>query len=358
MLNLKEVSIERLIVHVLDCGKSEKDKDRTIFSDFSIELEEKSRLSDYLQELIINVSRDESSNPAVLSGEYEKDMSPLYEKIVFQEPEFIPTSKIMGERLHEMMKGDRRIAPGVLVFCIFNTPDVTGGPLLGLLKLDVTDIFVHDINEVGKGRWSVTLKAIPNALPTTRERLQKAALISKQENPGWEMWVVDRQVGKKDKEPAADFFRRFLGVEWKYTPEQLTRGGLGFIKTIAAKFSQSESPQKRDFADYAYHFMDTALRAKKINLDDFVENSRADDDLKQEIRMEIAKAKIPLIIELDPVIRERMIGKLMYHGDNGLVLSAPVDVYNGIVREREITKNRVAYKEITITTLQWDRVKA
>ena len=356
MLNLKDVSIERLIVHVLDCGKSENEKDRTIFSDFSIDLRNNSIMSEYFRKQIINVSQDEASNLAVLSDEYEAEMSPLYEKIVFQESEFIPISKAMGERLHKIMIGDRRIAPGVLVFCVFTTSDVAS-PLMALLKLDITDIFVHDINKTKDGLWQVTLKAIPNALPTTRERLQKAALISRQENPGWEMWVLDRQVGEKDKQPAADFFRRFLGAKWKYTSEQLTRASLGLLMNIAVRFSESEDPQKRELADYIFSYMDVALRSEKINLKNFVDDMRAEEYVKQEMRKEIEKAKIPIEIVLDTDTTEKMIGKVRYCGEGDLVLSAPVDVYDRIVKEKEIRKDGVVYKEITITTRQWNRVK-
>jgi hypothetical protein len=359
MQNLRDVSIERVVAHVLDCREvaRKEEEDKTVFSDAPIDLENRLLLSKYFKDQIINVSQDESVGMAVLADEYKEELAPLYQKIISISDEFVPASKVLGERLYKIMLGDRRIAPGVLSVCVFRAANANYVPMLALLKLNIANTFVPHVGMDEKGRKVVTIQVIPDALPAAGERLQKAALIRKLENPGLEMLVLDRQVGDREMRPAADFFRRFLGAEWKFTPEVQMMRLFGILTEKAAEFYKSDDPQEWAVGDYIYQSLDVAFRSRRINLNVFVQDMGVQEDIKQNIRRELEEMQVPTVIDVNPDLAERLIGKVRYRGDHDLVMTASADIYDQLVREETIQEGGVSLKRICITTRRWQRLK-
>lgn len=349
MWNITNVSIKKLIVHVLDLRPGEK----TVFSDISIDITSNRFLRDYFQTQVEKVSQDELSSPAKLSDEYLGKMDLLYQKVTYEEKDFIPGSKELAEQLKGIMEKDKRIAPGVLVVCVFTEGDSEENPILALLKLNSTyAIIPHEIEMPGGGNV-VTLEVIPEALPTVGEKLQKAALIRKSENPEWEMLVLDRQVGKGEELPAADFFRRFLGAEWILTDEGRTLRVYGKSNKVITELYKSDKPEDWAEGESIYQAMEVTFAEDSFKPDSFINSLAVKDSTKTKIRSELDSANVLNEFKIDKATAVKLIDKVRYMGDSGIVLTATPDAYRNMVEVTNITVNNIPMKRICITTQKW-----
>lgn len=349
MRNLMEISIQDMIVHILD-GKP---GGTTIFSDMPIDLAQSSVLTEYFQNQIIKVSQDGAARLARLVDEYAPDMHPLYQQIVTQPAEFVSESKKLGKRLHKIMVEDQRIVAGDLIICVVAAASYPDAHLLALLKLNPTHAIVHRSRKDKKGRWIVTLEAIADALPTAGERLQKAAIVRQTGDTEWELLVLDRQVGDPAMRPAADFFlRRFLGADWKLTAQAQTTRTFGAIAGVATNLYKRKDPACWTEAANIFQHLDVALGADQIDLDNVVQSMDVKEETKQAIQKELNKVLVQREIEVDRTMADKLTGKVRYRGEDDLVLSASSDVYKRLVTESEGPPYR-----IVIQTRRWQRLK-
>lgn len=369
MRNLKNVVLVQMIIHILDCNKikgeeiavtaEENANDRTIYSNCPIDLLENTNIRNYFQNRIVEISEDETAGSAVIEKKAKVEIVSQYNQIIShtQSGKFVSASQKMGERLHKMMIEDHRIVPGVIAICLFKASRYSGELLLALLKLDITRAFVVTRKRQGaKNYWVVSLQDFENALPTAGERLQKAVIIRKSKKQEWQMLVLDRQVGKRDGRPAADFFRRYLCAKWKFSPEDRTNMIFGKLIEIANELAESGDSVKLAIADYIYRYIDVSFQAGKINLNEFLEDMQAPIEVKKKIRKKIEDSKLPKQFKIDPSTASKLIKKVRYHGDDELKLIAPLDVYKSMVKEEDIEIGSVPYKQITITTRTWQRI--
>jgi hypothetical protein len=347
-----------MILHILDGSPA----GTTVFSDVPIELGHSPVTTAYFQNQIVKVSQDGAARLAILDEAYAPHVAPLYRKIVVQPADFVPASQELGDRLYQIMRGDQRIAAGDLVTCVF-TADGYDGSLLALLKLDPTHAIVHRSRQDAQGRWIVTLEAIADALPTVGERLQKAAFAwhrpdAEPEDTGWELLVLDRQVGEPGKRPAADFFlRRFLGAKWKLTPQSQTNRAFGAVAGVAARLYRSDDPARWTEAADIFHHLDAALRSQRIDLDTFVQDMDVQEDTRRAIREELDQVLVQRELEVHRATADKLICKVRFRGEDDLVLTASADVYERLVKEATIQDGDHWLYRITIETRRWQRLK-
>ena len=353
MQNLMGVSIERMIVHILDGRPG----GTAIFSDVPIDPGQSPVSTAYFQNQIVKVSQDDAARLAQLDEGYAPEVAPLYQQVIAQPADFAPASQKLGKRLHQIMLNDQRIAAGDLVTCVFTATDYDV-PLLAMLKLNPTHAIVHRYRQDAQGRWIVTLEAVADALPTVGERLQKAALVRQSGDAEWELLVLDRQVGEPRRRPAADFFlRQFLGARWQRTPESQTNRVFGAGAAVAARRCKSNVPARWEEAANIYQYLDVALRGKRIDLDNFVQNVAVQDDTRKALQREFDKTLVQRQFAVHRATADRLTHKVRYRGDNGLMLTAPAGVYNQLVRKTTIQKAGLSLLQITIETRRWQRLK-
>jgi hypothetical protein len=313
-------------------------------------------LERYFRGHVLKVSKDEQAGPAVLSVAAEAEMAALYEKVVFQEADFIAGSRQFAKRLNGIMENDRRIVPGVLAVCVLTHGSPVEMPMLALLKLNVTHAVVHREIEDEAGHTEIKLEVIPDALPTVGERLQKAALVWKSENPGWEMLVLDRQVGKGEERPAANFFRDFLGAEWKLTPEVLTHRVFGTVAGVASTYHKSDKPEDWALADTLFRTLDTSLERQDFNPVDFIANLNVDETAKKKVSEAFDKAAVMQVFRVHRDTADSLTSKVRYRGDLDLMLNASSEAYDQMVHETEIERDGTPMKRVCITTRCWQRI--
>lgn len=355
MRNLIAVSIDRMIVHIINVRSG----NNTVLSDVPVDLSKNPITEEYFQNHIKNVSQDNAAGFAGLADKYKPEMAPVYQQIITQPSEFVSASQILGKRLHEIMLKDQRIAPGDLVVCVFKASNYPDKPMLALLKLDPTQAILHYSGKDKKGRWIVTLKVVPDALPTLGERLQKAAFVKPTNSTKWKLLVLDRQVGKPDERPAAYFFlKRFLGAAWKLTPESRLKRLYGKIIDFAFTLKKSDDPLQRKEADTIIQSLDTALcTQKEIDIDNYIENLKIREKTSKNLKEQLEKVLDKKIFKIDDDTAKRLTRKVKYRGEDGLMLNAPSNVYKALVTEEIIKENGVPKHRITIKTRYWQRLR-
>jgi hypothetical protein len=347
-----------MIAHILDSRPNGK----TIFSDFSINLGESPILTDYFQNQIIKISKDSAASLAILADEYVEEMTPIYQQIISESNQpnsFINASKVLGERLYEIMVGDKRIKAGDLVICTFTTENFPSITMFAILKLDLTHAVRHKPKKIAKNRWEVTLHPISDALPSLGERLQKAAILIKKENPGWELLVLDRQVAEPETSPAAYFFlRRFLGAEWQLTPEAQTNRFFGSVAGVAAALYKREEVESWTEAANIFQSIEVALDSERIDRKNFVQNLPVHEKTKDLVHESLMEANLDNEIVVDRDTAAKLTGKVRYQGEGDLLLTASSDVYDQLVDEEGPEEGENQSYVITIRTRRWQRLKS
>lgn len=349
MWNITNVSIKKLIVHVMDL----KDGQEPRYSDVPIDITRNRFLRDYFQTQVEKISQDEHSRPVTLSEEFQDEMGPLYQKVIYKENDFVQGSKELAERLDGIMRKNKRIAPGVLVVFVFNAVGSIEKPILGLLKLNIMNAIIPSENTKPGGGTEITLTVYDDAIPTMGEKLQKAALIRESENHGWEMLVLDHQMARGEEHPAADFFQHFLGAKWILTGKGLTIRAFGALNKVISNLFKSNDPVAWAKGESIYETMEKAFAGDNFNPGSFIKTLEVNDSTKAKIRSELNSANVLHEFQIDKETAGRLIDKFRYMGDFGILLTTTLRDYKNMVRVTSIVEDGIPKKRICITTQQW-----
>lgn len=243
--SVQGIEILEVIVHIVD----HRGREKPVLSGAPVDLKKDRRLTDYFTELIGNVVGNPEAAEAIFL-DAKAGAAPVCREILRHPATFVERSAELAWLLWNATGTDRRISPGSLIVCRFRASSLPRMPLLALFKIDPTDVLIQTVTVV-KGRPVVTLRVAENALPTARERLQKAALIAV---PGsvrlGDLLLLDRLVAQ----PAAAFFALdFLGARPRLSPRERTERFLqGFVEAFETlshpptKDAPSLSPEEAD----------------------------------------------------------------------------------------------------------------
>ena len=148
-----------------------------MLSDEELSLNGNDKLRDYFSKQVKNVLSDVQTSTARFSAEGDQDTIKEAYKILAQPKQFIPSSKILADSLFKAMGTDARIKPASLAVCLYTAENYPEKRFLALIKIDPTEVFVERVKTI-KDKTVVTFDEISDVLPTAREKLQKAALVS------------------------------------------------------------------------------------------------------------------------------------------------------------------------------------
>lgn len=111
-----------------------------------------------------------------------------------------------------------------------------GKPLHALLKYDHEEV-LHYLTAEAQGRRRATLSRVLNTLVKDPSAIQKACIV-RLTPEGGEMAVRDRS----NRRDISHYFRAFLGVKRRHTPESLTRKVVEAAKSAVGKHLQEFGP--------------------------------------------------------------------------------------------------------------------
>ncbi len=328
------VQVERAIIHIVDHHK----RDKLVLSEAELSLQAEPRLQGYLNAQVTNALSDGAACGAKFDSEGDGAVATLCQGILRDPTRFVSSSQKLAERLLAAMGVDKRIASGSLVVCLYSASNYQGKSFLGLMKIDPSEVFLQRIGTDPKGHRIVRFDIRANAMPTARERLQKAALIKpRQKGADYDLLLLDRQVAKV----AADFFAKgFLSA----TPvlDAQARTESFYIATQSAYNQLTQPPEAGqprltpEQADDLLQQIDDALRVQTLDTEAWIDNLDLPDEAKEVIDSQVRR-QLPTDrqFSIDSGYAQReLMKKVRFRGDYGVVIEMDADRRDDVIKEK------------------------
>jgi 37-kD nucleoid-associated bacterial protein len=353
MREAQAIRVERAILHVLDHRGGEK---KPVLSDIELDLGESPPVRTYFEAQVKNSIASGATAEARFRGGDAGAAKACY-GILAQPSRLVPLSQDLARQLFAATASDGRISPGTLAVCLFRGAKPAGGPFLALLKIDLTTVPI-----VHRGKRSVSLQMAENALPSAREKLQKAALVTP---PGftttYDLLLLDRQV----EEVAAAFFASdFLDADWAATPQELTKHFyLGASKALESLTgADSRKPNavhlEPDQAEIFRSAVESALaQNERIDTAQWVSPLRLPRAAKKVILAELDKKLGVREFPVDRATANRRTRKARFRGDYGVAFEVDSAYKEQVVAIRELpaAPDGATVSEVclTVRNLKW-----
>lgn len=342
MRDIGEIKLDKVIIHIVD-GK----KKNLTLSEKELDLKSTPKVSEYFSGHIQSCLKD----TALKAARFEGTDSPVKKWCdnLLTGKNFVELSKKIASRLYDVVEKDQRIASGDLAVCLYKSQK-QDRQYLAVLKIDPSEVFQHQKEKTKNGTF-VNVKIIGDAMPTTRERLQKCAFIqSSTSKPDYEILLLDRQAATDAAEVAAFFSGKFLSAVLVNDDRERT-------KHFAKALMECKNQLRPKLTDKQNESLETqvaaALVSEQINVETFVESLRIPEPTKQEARNIIIGQLTDLEFKLDQEITARMLKKRKFRGDHGLRVQIDADFFEQVIKVTPVTKQGREVYEITILTEEW-----
>ena len=327
MSNASTVTVQQAIVHITD-----RNMPAPVCSDFELGLGASPELHAYFTAQVENALDEEQTGAALFAETPPHDAKNECDRILAGPADFIDASQALARLLHAAMRTHARIAPGSLAVCAYT---VAKDPArnVALIKLDPATGFVQEVVPQKNNKQLIRFDVVDNVMPTARERLHKAALVSPRGKHKYDLQLLDRQTPEV---AAAWWAETFLNTVPVYDGK---RGAEEFKKGIDAAYRVLVKENLITLAEgeTLHQHADVAMQAKTVNRRNFVGNLPFDEPVKERVRTVLEK-RFPgaNTIPINPkYAAENVVNKTRYHGDYGVVLEYETAHEHHVVIERK-----------------------
>lgn len=351
MRYLNEISIEDLIIHIVDNKNS-----NLILSDFPIDISNNQKILEYFNDHVTRSLNDNSSKAAKFTHIHDDEVSGICRDILLNETTFISNSKIIAQKLFDIVNKDMRISPSDLAICIYCDTNNPKNKYLAIMKINPSEVFQHKIEITQDNKTKIDFELTNEAF--TKEKLQKCAFIRElsPRDEDFDMILLDKQSGlSRDGDIAKFFAEDFLKIVYAFDSKRRTEDLHKYALLAINRVRHKLTPEKAQDLD---NRLNLALTGKKIHLLDWVENLPVDDEIQMEMK-ELLQENIPDVeFNIDQQVSERLLSRVTYKADYNTRLSIPESHYNDIV----ISANRKEspggeYYEVILHTRMWKRTQ-
>lgn len=330
-----EIHLEKVIVHVID----HHHHPRPITSDVPLALSGRPSLRKYFEGQVASALADPQAVAARFVGADANPVAETCRKLLGGSGQLPAQSKRLAEALFAAVAGNRSIAVGNLVVGSYVASAYPGDRFLAMIKIDLTEVLIRQVQTDPVGRTTVTFRVQENALPTLGTRLQKAAIVHLRGGSGEEMelLLLDRQVAKA----AADFFARdFLGAEPRYTTERRTELLSEALFAAHHKLTTPAAGQPAVLdpatGDQVLGQIRNVLGSVQVDSAGFVAGLDVSEEAREILAKEIARRKIAGQYAIDPRhAKEHLIKKRRAVAAYGIELEFEADFEGVVVQELE-----------------------
>jgi hypothetical protein len=351
MRRISSIRIIESFVHILD-----QQTRQLHCSDFPIELDGNQPLSDYFTNHLRSSLRDPVARAAQFQNINPHQPSGVCMDILAGRITLMDGSRSLALSLHNVIRDDGRISSADLAVCLFEDLDRQGNFYLGILKIDPSEVFEHEIlSENGRIRIRYQLKN--NAL--TKEKLQKCAVIRPLEprNPQYDMLLLDKQSGEGGDGMIARFFaRNFLDTVETFDTQSRTN----LLYNILVRTHNEIRNQLPEAVNQELdQRIPLAVNNQSINVENWLGDLRIEEDVRDRFREALhEKGLVDVEFDLDPQFGERLTRKVNFVGDYGFKISIPFTNMDDVIRSvRPFTDpDGQTWHEITIHTRNWNQV--
>ncbi len=376
----KHIHVQQAIVHKLP-GRGSK---TLALSDFSLDLaapvadgedaskeDPKQKVTRYLQGQVEHALKDGATVRAEFMFDHKAPLMGAVDRLLDGAATLIDDSQELARQLAAAIGDDDRIKPGHLAVCRCRAENWPG-EFLALIKIDLIEVLVEVVKDLGGGHHQVQLDVRGDALATLNEKLQKAALVGRTADGDYQLLMLDRQV----KGAAAEFFsQRFLFAEPMLDPK---KAALKLAKHLAGAYhelvreptpgeveegtrtsplvtsEQAEMIRGR-LRDVFYH--DKAKPKIGVDLDAWAEALPIDEAAKQVVREDFIASDIPRKYRIDAAeVQDRFISKRTLIGDHGVRLEFDAIAERAVIKSietEETASGTVSRLEVEVRNLKW-----
>lgn len=352
MRDINSVSIEEIIIHILD-----PQGQGLILSNIPVPVSNNQILFDYFSNHILTSIRDRGIKPAKFKNINPEQSSGICRDMLRTDLPLVDGSQKLAGFLYAIMEEDRRITTGDLAVCLFKTDKYPYTNFLGIMKIDPSQIFHHTIREDRAGNQYVVFEADQHAF--TDEKLQKCAFIQPLEprHPEYDMLLLDRQRWDSEQGRVARFFSEtFLDAHESFDSRRYTEGLYrGMVSAQNAVRDQLTIEQEEALSDR----ITGAITSRRVNLDSWLEDLSVPQGIRNEIDKSISNYVPEREFLIDRNYSTQLMSKVKFRGDNNLKVEVPLENYRSmIVSEEYVTDDpgREPYYRIVIETENWRRI--
>jgi hypothetical protein len=345
MKNPQNITISKLIIHILD---NQKSPPKSVLSDNECSLS--AHITEFFTSHIQKSLADDRAKIASFRDPKGR-VSRLANDILQHKDHFVENSKELANLLFAPMSQNRAISAGDMVVCCYAAQNLPG-KFLGIFKMDLAEAFRHKVIAQGR-RTNIQITPLTNVLPGPEQKLQKCVFI-RPPDPQFDMVVLDNQiVHLSDRPGVANFFcKTFLDCNLSQTDRDKTK----LFQTVTAKWLNEREKEGRLDQAQADAIADTAIQAIRsdvVNIPQFASTVIPDPALRQDYQ-ETLRQKTLQDAEFAPDKEyvQKVTIKKRYEADFGITVSGDAEHFDEVVTVDNIrdTNGQIT---VTIKTTRW-----
>ena len=327
--------IHKFIVHVLD-----KNSDVPILNDFEGKINQE--VDKFFQKVIKRVAKDDDLRKAVFKNYNDNIVKNCCEQIIYNEDTFLENSKEIAAYLFDVMKINAEIESCDLAICLYTVKDEKN---VAILKLDYKKLYTHSIEFVDD-KFNIQMVPSEIGIPETGRQKQCAIIGASGVNDEFHLRLLDKDAEKEELE--SKFISEFLNAEKidddKYKTKVFKNTAENWI-TNALSDDIKKAEDVRSVLNY------TLKEKHEVDIQDFVENSITENDLKESFKEHMEDKGITESFSIDKKWIEKKLKKRSIRTDNGFDIKGNLtdfeDPMKYSVRQNENGTIDIVIKNIT-----------
>jgi hypothetical protein len=351
MRDATDIQVQRAIVHVIDHLKQE-----VTFSELELDLNENAALGEYFASQVANALRDDKTGSARFVADGDRSAADACYRILGDGKQLVGSSQKLATLLMNAMGTDARIMSGDLAVCLFTAANYPATPFLALIKIDPGNALVQKI-EMRNGKRVVTFDVRANVLPSTREKLQKAALVPPAGRyDKFDLLLLDQQVPEVAAFFALAFLNATTALDAPRATETFHRVLHDATKQLRLKPPSGVEPISVEDSVAVLAHGRNAMKQRKVSISSFVAALPLEKKARAVVRERLKKA-FPEegSIEIDKERAQKLLKKQGFKGDYGVLFEVDDDHYHEVVRDMTRNPDNASVTDvwIQVTNLQW-----
>jgi hypothetical protein len=294
--------IHKLIVHVLD-----KNSDVPILNDFEGRVNE--GVEKFFQKIINKVSKDDDMRKGIFKDYNNNIVRTCCEQIIYDENTFLENSKEIAAYLFDVMQNSGPDMTSCdLAICLYTVKDEK---YVAILKLDYKKLYTHSIEFVDD---KFNIQMVPNeiGIPETQKPKQCALVGVSGMNEEYHLRLLDKDGEKEGSD--TKFITDFLNCEKIIDDKYRTK----LFKNSAEQWiTHALTKDARQAEDVRSRLTYTLKEKQEVDVDDFVDKSIQDNELKESFKEHIYDKGIETTFNIDKKWVEKKLKKRNIKTDTG-----------------------------------------
>ncbi|CEQ28103.1 nucleoid-associated protein [Paraclostridium sordellii] len=328
--------IHKFIVHVLD-----KNSEVPILNDFEGKVSQE--VDKFFQKIIKRVSKDDDLRKGIFKDYENNVVKNCCEQIIYDESTFLENSKEIAAYLFDVMKINAELESCDLAICLYTVKDEK---YVGILKLDYKRLYTHSIEFIDD---KFNIQMVPNeiGIPETQRQKQCAIVGLTGMNDEYHLRLLDKDAEKEELE--SKFINEFLNAEKIVDDKHKTKVFKNSAETWITNALANDIKQAEDVRSVLNY---TLKEKEEIDLEDFVEKSIDNNDLKKSFKEHMEEKGIGSAFNIDKQWVEKKLKKRSIKTDTGFDIKADLNDFEDPMKY-SVKQNSDGSIDITIKNVKF-----